>query len=175
VPFIIMQQVQPAFIIIVMQSQQAWIISQQRASPLVQVTQQPSLVISTLHMPIVRLQQQTVIPFIIMQQLTIPPAIMLQRFCIMLQAVGSSHRQVIFMPPAHFSNFMVQRGTIIQFAFAGIPVGVPTGIPVPIAPPPGMVMPARSIIVILDMSHPPFLAAPPAALIIPRPIADQWC
>jgi hypothetical protein len=134
--------------------------------------QQPSLVISTLHMPIVMLQQQTVMPFIITQQLTMPPAIMLQRFCIMLHAVGSSQRQVIFMPPAHFSNFMVQRGTIIQFALAGIPVGVPTGIPVPIVPPPGMLIPVRSIIVILDMSDSPFLAAIPTAVMIPRFPAD---
>ncbi len=35
--FIIMQQEQPAFIIMVMQSQQAWIMSQQALSPLVQV------------------------------------------------------------------------------------------------------------------------------------------
>jgi hypothetical protein len=138
----------------------------------VQVTLQPSLVISTLHIPIVRLQQQTVIPFIITQQLTIPPAIMLQRFCIMLQAVGSSQRQVIFMPPAHFSNFMVQRGTIIQFALAGIPVGAPTGIPVPIVPPPGMVIPVRSIIVMLDMADSPFLAVTPTALKFPRSAAD---
>ena len=41
-----------------------------------------------------------------------PPASMLHKFCIMLQAVLSSLEQVIFMPPAHFSNFSVQRGTI---------------------------------------------------------------
>ena len=80
VPFIIMQQVQPAFIIVAMQSQQAWIISQHLASPLVQVMTQPSAVISHLHMPMVRLQQQTIMPFIIMQQLHIPPAIIEQRF-----------------------------------------------------------------------------------------------
>ena len=48
VPFIIMQQLQPAFIIAVMQSQHAWIISAAFASPLVQVMVQPILVISHL-------------------------------------------------------------------------------------------------------------------------------
>ena len=70
-----------------MQSQQAWIISQHLLSPLVQVMQTPSSVISHLHMPIVRLQQQTIMPFIIMQQLHMPPAIIVQRFCIMLHAI----------------------------------------------------------------------------------------
>ena len=66
--FIITQQVQPAFSMHAMQSQQAWIISQHFGSPLVQVMQTPSSVISHLHMPMVRLQQQTIMPFIIMQQ-----------------------------------------------------------------------------------------------------------
>lgn len=74
------QQTQPALDIADMQSQQAWIIAQQSASPLVQVMQTPSLVWSHLHMPIVMLQLQTIMPFIIMQQLHIPPAIMEQRF-----------------------------------------------------------------------------------------------
>jgi hypothetical protein len=66
------------------------------------------------HMPIIpRLQQQQHMPFIIMQQETMPPAIMLQRFCIMAAMVLSSQMQTIFMPPAHFSIFMVQRGTIM--------------------------------------------------------------
>jgi hypothetical protein len=66
--FIIMQQVQPACIMVFMQSQQAWIISQHFWSPLVQVMQTPLLVISHLHMPIVKLQQQTIMPFIVQQQ-----------------------------------------------------------------------------------------------------------
>lgn len=46
----------------------------------------------------------------------------------MLHAIGSSQAQLTFMPPLHFSNFMVQRGTIIMF----MPVGI---VPVePIAP-----------------------------------------
>ena len=54
-----MQQVQPAFIIEAMQSQQAWIISQHLASPLVQVMQQPSFVFSHLQCPQHRLKLQT--------------------------------------------------------------------------------------------------------------------
>ena len=121
--FIIMQQVQPAFIMAVMQSQQAWIMAQQSVSPLVQVMRTPSSVISHLHMPIVRLQQQTIMPFIIMQQLHMPPAIIVQRFCIMPADILSSQVQVIFMPPVHFSIVIVQRGTIIMFVPAGIVPG----------------------------------------------------
>jgi hypothetical protein len=100
---------------------------QQFSSPLVQVTQHPSLVMSHLHIPIIRLQQQTIIPFIMQQQVTIPPAIILHMFCIMAQAEGSLQVQVIFMPPWHFSTFIMQRGTITVF----IPV-IPPGIPIPI-------------------------------------------
>ncbi len=85
--FIIRQQVQPAFIMVAMQSQQAWIMAAHWASPLVQVTLTPLSVISHLHMPIVRLQQQTTMPFIIRQQLHMPPWNMVQRFWTMLQAI----------------------------------------------------------------------------------------
>jgi hypothetical protein len=54
--FIIMQQVQPAFIMVVQQSQHAWIMAQQSLSPLVQVTQTPLSIISHLHIPIIMLQ-----------------------------------------------------------------------------------------------------------------------
>ena len=74
------------------------------ASPDVQVTQTPLSVISHLHMPIVRLQQHTIMPFIMTQQEHMPPCSMVHRFCIMLRAIWSSHTQVIFMPPWHFSN-----------------------------------------------------------------------
>ena len=57
------QQVQPALHIAIMHSQQVWIIEQQAGSPLVQVMQTPSSVISHLHMPIVMLQQQTIMGF----------------------------------------------------------------------------------------------------------------
>jgi hypothetical protein len=138
-----MQQVQPAFMQADMQSQQPWIISQQPLSPLVQVTQQPSLVISHLHMPIIMLQQQTIIPFIMQQQLTIPPAIMEQRFCIMAQAAGSVQTQVIFIPPAHFSILNIQRGTITMFG--AIVEEVP---PIPEVPIPGIPIVGRSIIIV---------------------------
>jgi hypothetical protein len=108
------QQVQPALHMVIMHSQQAWIIAQQCSSPLVQVMQKPSSVISHLHIPIIKLQQQTIIPFIIMQQLHMPPAIMVQRFCIIVADILSSDLHVIFMPPLHFSIFIVHRGTIIQ-------------------------------------------------------------
>jgi hypothetical protein len=118
------QQVQPAFIMADMQSQQAWIIAQQSLSPLAQVILTPLSTISHLHIPISILQQQTIMPFIIMQHEHMPPAIMVQRFCIMLHAMGSSLVQVIIMPPSHFSIFIVQRGTIIMFIVEGIPVPV---------------------------------------------------
>jgi hypothetical protein len=110
--FIMQQQVQPAAIMVLMQSQQAWIILQHSASPEVQVIMQPSLVISHLHRPMVRLQQQTIMPFIMQQHEHMPPWSIMHRFCIMLQAIGSSHEHVIFIPPEHFSIFIVQRGTI---------------------------------------------------------------
>ncbi len=77
---IIRQQVQPDFIIDVMQAQQASIIAQHAGSPLVQVRQIPSSVGSHLHMAMVRLQQQTIMPFIMQQKLHRPPGIILQRF-----------------------------------------------------------------------------------------------
>jgi hypothetical protein len=129
VPPIIRQQVQPPFMQAIRQSQQSWIMSQQALSPLVQVTQQPSFVISTLQAPIVRLQVQTIMPFILQQTLHIPPAIMAQRFCIIVQAAASSHMQVIFIPPEIFSSFMVQRGTITMLgAIDGIPMPVGIGL-----------------------------------------------
>ena len=110
--FIMQQQVQPAAIMVLMQSQQAWIIASHILSPEVQVIVQPSLVISHLHRPMVRLQQQTIMPFIMQQSVHMPPWSIMQRFCIMLQAIGSSQLQVIFMPPVTFSILRVHRGTI---------------------------------------------------------------
>jgi hypothetical protein len=94
-----------------MQSQQAWIISQQALSPLLQVMQTPSLVHSTVQMPIARLHWQTQMPFIVQQQLHIPSQSILQRFCSVPHETSSSHEHLIFMPPWHFSTFIVQRGT----------------------------------------------------------------
>jgi hypothetical protein len=141
-PFIITQQGQPAFIMAVQQSQQAWIMAQQSLSPLVQVNVHPLSVISHLHMAIVRLQQQTIMLFIIMQQLHMPPAIMVQRFCIMPTAIAPSLVQVIFMPPSHFSIFIVQRGNIIMF----MPVGIVPDIPMPVGIVPGIPMPVMPVI-----------------------------
>jgi hypothetical protein len=145
VPPIITQQVQPPFMQPIRQSQQPWIISQQPWSPLVQVMQQPFLVISTLQLPIIRLQVQTITPFIMQQTLHMPPAIMVQRFCIMVQETVSSQVQVIFMPPVHFSTFMVQRGTMTMF---GAVVGMLPVIGVVLLMP---VIAVRSIIMAVDI------------------------
>jgi len=154
--FIIMQQVQPSLSMVAMQSQQAWIISPHLGSPLVQVTQTPSLVISHLHMPMVRLQQQTIMPFIMQQHVHMPPVNIVQRFCSMLVAILSSHEQVIFMPPVHFSILNVHRGTIIQFIPASM-VGAPIpGIAIPGVAMPGIPIPDRSIIIAVDIFVTPF-------------------
>jgi len=162
--FIMTQQVHPAFIMDVMQSQHAWIMAQQFASPLVQVIVTPSSVISHLHMPIIRLQQQTIIPFIIMQQLHMPPASIVQRFCIIPADILSSLVQVIFMPPGHFSIFIVHRGTIIMLGPVGIAEGIPIEpmpwVPIPAMPIPAMPIPVRSIIIALAIVvHPRRLSA----------------
>jgi hypothetical protein len=139
------QQQQPALSMVAMQSQQAWIMSQQALSPLVQVMHTPLDIISQRHMPRVRLQVHTVIPFIIMQQLTIPPAIMEQRFCIMVQAALSSQVQVSFMPSLLRSIFMVQRGIMSHCA----PVGMDMGMVAKLAPAiMGMFIADRSIIMV---------------------------
>jgi len=108
--------------------------------------QTPLSVISQRHMPMVMLQQQTIMPFIIMQQQTMPPCIMVQRFCIMLHAILSSQLHIIFMPPWHFSNFIVQRGTIIMLAGIVLePLIIGAVVP-------GMLMPAikfRSIVMLV--------------------------
>ena len=137
------QQVQPSLSMVDMHSQQAPIISAHLASPLVQVMLTPSLVMSHLHMPMVRLQQQTTMPFIMQHTEHIPPASIWQRFCIMVQAVVSSQLQVIFMPPWHFSTLKLQRGTITMF---GAIVPVAAGIPEP--PIPGIPVVGRSIIIV---------------------------
>jgi hypothetical protein len=135
------------------QSQQAWIMAQQALSPLVQVIVQQLSVISHLHMPIVRLQQQAIMPFIIMPMLHMPPAIMVQRFCIIEALIASSKVQVTFMPPSHFSIFMVQRGTIIMFMPVGmVPVEPIAPVPIPAADIPGI--PIRSTIIPLIMVIP---------------------
>jgi hypothetical protein len=130
------------------------------ASPLVQVMHTPLSVISHLQKPIVMLQQQTIMPFISMQQQQVPPASMVQRFCIMLQAMASTHEQVIFIPPVHFSKRIVQRGTIIMFMVPGMPIEVPIpGLPIPGTPMPAI--PGRSIIIAPVIISSPFLKRSP--------------
>jgi hypothetical protein len=92
-------------------------------------------------------------PFIIMQQLHMPLCIMLHRFCIMLHAILSSQVQVIFIPPWQRSNFMVQRGTIIQLA------GIVAGLPMPGVLTPAVPMPTIELrsIIILVISFTPLL------------------
>jgi hypothetical protein len=150
--------VQPASIILQTQSQQAWIISQHFGSPLVHVMQIPSGTISHLHIPMVKLQQQTIMPFHMQQQLQRPPVSIVQRFCTMLHAALSSHMHVIFMPPLIFSILNVQRGTIMYVVGVGMPVGAPmVGVPIPGMPMPGIPIPVRSIIIVLDMWPSPYL------------------
>ena len=120
-----MQQTQPALVMAHMQSQQAWIMAQQAASPLVQVMQQPSSVASHLHIPMARLQQHIIIPFIMQQQVHMPPAIIEHKFCSIDADILSSHLQIIFIPPVHFSIVILHRGTIIHCGAAGIADVVP--------------------------------------------------
>lgn len=117
----------------------------QALSPVVQVSDMPLSDISHLHMPMVKLQQQTTQPFMTMQQLHMPPAMAEQSCCIMLAAVGSSQVQVIFMPPVHFSILKVQRGTIIQLALGGMLPGM-VGAGMLWLGIPGIGIPIRSII-----------------------------
>jgi hypothetical protein len=76
-----------------------------------------------------KLQEQTMMPLSMRQQLHMPPMSAEHMCCTMLQATASPQEQVIFMPPLHFSIFMVQRGTISELP--GIP-GVTAGMPIPI-------------------------------------------
>jgi hypothetical protein len=149
--FIITQQTQPAWQQAARQSQQPWIILQHSASPDVQVMHTPLGVDSHLQTHMVMLQQQTTMPFMVQQQDTMPPASMEQSCCIMPHAAASSQTQVIFIPPLHFSIFMVQRGTIVKLG-AVIGMGEPmAGIPMPGTPIAGIPMLVRSIISALVM------------------------
>jgi hypothetical protein len=69
----------------------------------------------------------------------------------MLQAILSSQEQWILNPPVHFSTLNVHRGTIMA---DGMCVGVPTwGEDMPGTPSPGIPIPVRSIIIVLDMQN----------------------
>jgi hypothetical protein len=106
------QHMQPAFMQAIMQSQQAWHMAAQASSPLVQVMQTPCLVSVHSHLHIDMLHWHSIMPFIMQQQLHMLPAIILHMCCNVAAATSSSHVQVIFMPPLHFSIFMSQRGTM---------------------------------------------------------------
>ncbi len=86
-------------------------MSQQALSPLRQVTEQPSLVYSHLHGPQQRLNWQQVMPPQVQVSEHIWSQRALHRFCKVPQAISSSQEQISFMPPLHFSAFMVQRGS----------------------------------------------------------------
>jgi hypothetical protein len=106
--------------------------------------QTPSSVVSHLQWHIVMLNEQTVIPFMMQQQVQRLPAIMVQRFWSIPAETLSSHAQTIFIPPLHFSNVIVPRGTIIMLVPAGAVADGPT---TPVGP--AMLtpaIPARSII-----------------------------
>ncbi len=73
----------------------------------------------------------------------------------MVHAAGSSHEQVIFIPPGHFSTFIAHRGTITMFG--AMPVGI--GMPMPIA-----VLPVAEVIgfIIAVMVESPVMLGRPA-------------
>jgi hypothetical protein len=96
---------------------------------------------------------------------------MLHRFCIMLAAVGSSQVQVTFMPPVHFSNFIVHRGTIIMFGIIGAPLAGIIPVPMPI---PGMPIPVRSIMIVLVIAGTPLPKdLDPSPHLAKRPLAEE--
>jgi hypothetical protein len=68
----------------------------------------------------------------------------------MVQATSSSHEQVTFIPPVHFSRLTVQRGTMHMLPIAGAIVGMvgmdEAGI-MPVAP----AMVERSNIIMVDI------------------------
>jgi hypothetical protein len=149
---------QPAFMQAVMHSQQAWHIAQQSSSPLVQVMHTPILVSVHSHLHIDRLHWQITMPFIMHEQLHMLPAIILHMFCKVVAAISSSQVQVIFMPPLHFSIFIVQRGTM----HICMPMGTAAGIgPACIEEPAAPIIPLSSINIVI--SKLPFLW-PPLAL-----------
>ena len=116
---------QPDFMQAQTQSQQACSISQQALSPEVQVMQTPSLVISHLQLHMAKLHWHMTMPFIMQQQLHMPPANMRQMFCRVLHETSSSHTQVILMPPAHFSIFILHCGTMAIEVMPGAIEGIP--------------------------------------------------
>jgi hypothetical protein len=91
-------------------------------------------------------------PLIVQHRPSIPPAIILHVFCKVAAAISSSHVQVIFMPPAHFSIFIVQRGTMHMLGMIADMLGIWPIIGIELDMP--MVVPTtpRSIIIALDIT-----------------------
>jgi hypothetical protein len=126
-PFMHMQHMQPASMQLVMHWQQAWHISQQLLSPLVQVKQTPFLVFVHSHLHMHRLHWHIIMPFIRQQQLHMPPASILHIFCSVVADISSSHSQCTFIPSLHFSKRIAQRVTMHMPGEAeapGMPIGV---------------------------------------------------
>jgi hypothetical protein len=94
-------------------------------SPLVQVMQTPSAVSSQVQLHMVMLHWQTQTPFFMHMHEHSPSHSILQRFCSVAQPTSSSHEQYIFIPPAHFSSRIVQRGTISRLPAVGVSVETP--------------------------------------------------
>jgi hypothetical protein len=118
------QHMQPALMQAVMHSQQAWHMAQQSSSPLVQVMQTPIFVSVHSHLHMARLHWHMVMPFIMHEQLHMLPAIILHMFCSVAAESSSSQVHVIFMPPLHFSIFIVQRGTMHICMLPGAATGM---------------------------------------------------
>ena len=97
--FIIRQQVQPDFIMVAMQSQQAWIMAEHFGSPEVQVTVQTlvgHLALAQAHGQVAAAHHHAVHHDAAAAHAA---GSMVHRFCTMLAAIWSSQTQVIFMPP----------------------------------------------------------------------------
>ena len=154
------QHTQPAFTQAHTQSQHAWIMSQHALSPLVQVKHTPSLVIAQSHLHMHRLHWHIIMPFMVQHRLNIPPAIILHMFCRVAADISSSHVQVTFMPPAHFSTFIVQRGTMQRPCIIADRPGIWPCIGVEPDMPMGPFVRLRSIIIALDIDTPFASAAP---------------
>jgi hypothetical protein len=97
-------------------------------------------------------------PFIMQQQLHMLPAIILHIFCKVAAVISSSHVQVILKPPLHFSNFIVQRGTMHICMAPGIADGIA---PAGIAPPIGLI---RLLSIIIMLVIPKLLRGVPERL-----------
>ena len=134
----------------IMQSQHDWHMAQQSSSPLVQVMHTPILVSVHSHLHIDKLHWHIIMPFIMQQQLHMLPAIILHMFCKVAAEISSSQVQVIFMPPLHFSIFMVQRGTMHICIPGTAGAGIPPAIGDPIEP-----IMALSIIIMVVISKLP--------------------